>query len=70
MFPAKHLAAELLGRGRNLILVTDARGSVFGGALAALPRRTVAAGTSSGRSLAGKVAGLTQAARGTLQRGG
>ena len=67
MFPAEALAAELLGRGRNLILVTDARGSVFGGALAALPRRTVAAGTSSGRSLAGKVAGLTQAARGTLQ---
>ncbi len=37
VFPAEALAAELLGRGFALALITDRRGQAFGGTLARLP---------------------------------
>ncbi len=67
VFPAEALAAELVSRGRSLVLVTDDRGSEFSGALANMPVHTVSAATITGRSLIGKAAALVEVARGTWQ---
>lgn len=67
VFPAEALAAELISRGRSLVLVTDSRGSEFGGVLAGVPIHTVSAATITDRSLVRKAAALVQVARGTWQ---
>ena len=67
VFPAEALASELLGRGRNLVLVTDVRGANFGGALGRLPTYKVAAGTPSQGGLLMRVRGLLSTINGTLQ---
>ncbi len=67
VFPAEALASELLGRGRSLVLVTDARGSTFSGTLGRLPVYSVHAGTPSQGGIVARVHGLIATARGTLQ---
>ncbi len=67
VFPAEALASELLGRGRNLVLVTDVRGANFGGALGRLPTYKVAAGTPSQGSMLARARGILSTINGTLQ---
>lgn len=67
VFPAEALAAELLGRGRNLVLVTDTRGQNFSGTLGRLNVYSVRAGTPSRGGVLARVRGLIAAASGTLQ---
>ncbi len=45
MFPAEALARELLARGQPVVLMTDIRGSAFGGALSSVPVFRVHAAT-------------------------
>lgn len=67
VFPAEALARELSGRGHSLVLVTDARGAVYGGALAELPVHRIQAGTPAAGSVGARIAGLFRAAVGTWQ---
>jgi UDP-N-acetylglucosamine--N-acetylmuramyl-(pentapeptide) pyrophosphoryl-undecaprenol N-acetylglucosamine transferase len=67
VFPAEALASELLGRGCNLVLVTDVRGASFGGALGRLPTYKVTAGTPSQGNLLARLRGVVAAVSGTLQ---
>ncbi|MBM3506718.1 MAG: undecaprenyldiphospho-muramoylpentapeptide beta-N-acetylglucosaminyltransferase [Alphaproteobacteria bacterium] len=67
VFPAEALASELLGRGRNLVLVTDVRGASFGGALGRLPTYKVSAGTPSQGSVVARARGIIATVNGTLQ---
>ena len=67
IFPAQSLARELMARGRSLALVTDRRGAAYGGALSRVDTYRLHAGTLSGRSLGGKIAGLAEVAMGFWQ---
>ncbi|MEE8248470.1 MAG: undecaprenyldiphospho-muramoylpentapeptide beta-N-acetylglucosaminyltransferase [Alphaproteobacteria bacterium] len=67
VFPAQALAGELAARGRSLALITDRRGAGYGGALGRIATYQVHAGTISGRSLGGKIAGLAELAMGFLE---
>ena len=51
VFPAEALAAELIGRGFHLVLVTDRRGGNLKGRLAELETYKVRAGGVAGKSL-------------------
>ena len=64
VFPAQSLAAELAGRGRRLVLISDRRGAAYGGALSRVVTYQVHAGTVSGRTPGGKIVGLVQVALG------
>ena len=67
VFPAEALAEELAGRGHSLVLVTDARGATYGGALAELPVHRIQAGTPAAGGIAARIAGLFRAMGGTWQ---
>jgi len=67
VFPAEALAAELLGRGHRLALVTDDRGQAFGGALAGLDTYRIAAGGIAGRSLIARLKAVAALGIGVLQ---
>ncbi len=49
VFPAQAVAMELQARGRRLVLITDRRGVVFGGALADIESHHISAGTPLAR---------------------
>lgn len=67
VFPAEALAAELLGRGRSLVLVTDVRGAQFGGTLGTLPVYTVNAGTPTRGGMIARARGILRSLDGALQ---
>lgn len=67
VFPAEALAAELLGRGHDLTLVTDARGATYGGVLGELKTVRVRAGKVAGMGRLGQVLGLFDILRGAFQ---
>jgi len=67
IFPAEALAAELIGRGFALALVTDRRGQNFGGTLGQLPVHRISAGGVAGRKLAARVGALIDLALGFFQ---
>ena len=65
VFPAQALARELAARGRDLALVTDARGADFGGAVETV--HTVAAASVAGRGALGRVRALATLGVGVMQ---
>jgi UDP-N-acetylglucosamine--N-acetylmuramyl-(pentapeptide) pyrophosphoryl-undecaprenol N-acetylglucosamine transferase len=67
VFPAEALAVELISRGAALMLFTDRRGDVYGGALGALESRTIPAGGLAGKGVVARVRSLADLARGLLQ---
>jgi UDP-N-acetylglucosamine--N-acetylmuramyl-(pentapeptide) pyrophosphoryl-undecaprenol N-acetylglucosamine transferase len=67
IFPAEALAAELLGRGFALALITDRRGKEFSGTLAKLPVHRIRAGGVAGRRLVARVGALLDLGIGFLQ---
>jgi UDP-N-acetylglucosamine--N-acetylmuramyl-(pentapeptide) pyrophosphoryl-undecaprenol N-acetylglucosamine transferase len=67
MFPAEALASELSRRGHRLALVTDRRGSAFGGTLGNAQRFHVSGGAIAGRSLAQKALAVAHLAKGYWQ---
>lgn len=67
MFPAEALAAELLGRGFDLALITDRRGGSFRGALATVPTHRIRAGGIAGKSFAARLKSAPELAIGTFQ---
>lgn len=67
MFPAEALAAELLGRGFDLALITDRRGGSFRGALATVQTHRIRAGGIAGKSFAARLKSAPELAIGTLQ---
>jgi UDP-N-acetylglucosamine--N-acetylmuramyl-(pentapeptide) pyrophosphoryl-undecaprenol N-acetylglucosamine transferase len=67
VFPAEALAAELMGRGFTLALITDKRGKAFGGALAALPVHRINAGGIAGRRLTARLRAIIDLGIGFLQ---
>jgi UDP-N-acetylglucosamine--N-acetylmuramyl-(pentapeptide) pyrophosphoryl-undecaprenol N-acetylglucosamine transferase len=67
VFPAEALAAELMGRGFTLALITDKRGKAFGGALAALPVHRINAGGIAGRRLTARLRAILDLGIGFLQ---
>lgn len=67
IFPAEALAAELLGRGFALALITDRRGKEFSGALAKLPVHHIRAGGVAGRRVAARIAALLDLGIGFFQ---
>ncbi|GAB6051614.1 undecaprenyldiphospho-muramoylpentapeptide beta-N-acetylglucosaminyltransferase [Magnetospira thiophila] len=67
VFPAEALAEELLSRGRRLALITDRRGTAYGGRLGQLETYRIRAGALAGRGLFGKLRGALELAIGILQ---
>ncbi len=71
LFPAEALAGELTARGRQVILLTDSRGSDYiktvGGPLSRVEQYTVRAGAVSGQSLGGRLKGLAEITAGVWQ---
>lgn len=67
VFPAEALAAELRARGHELVLITDARGIAYGGALAQIPVHRIRAGTPSVGGIAARAKGIIEAGAGTVQ---
>jgi UDP-N-acetylglucosamine--N-acetylmuramyl-(pentapeptide) pyrophosphoryl-undecaprenol N-acetylglucosamine transferase len=67
VFPAEALAAELLSRGRELALVTDARGQGYGGTLGQLTTYRIRAGGIAGRGLAARLTAIGALGVGFLQ---
>ncbi len=67
MFPAQAVARELLGRGIEVMLVTDRRGGGFGQDLAQVDCHQVSAGGIAGGSLVKKARSIASRAFGTLQ---
>lgn len=67
VFPAEALAAELQTRGCRLALITDRRGSDYGGTLGALETHRVRAGGIAGKSAMARGRSLVDLGIGTLQ---
>ncbi len=67
VFPAQALAEELLARGRQAVLVTDRRGSDYGGALGQLPTHRISAGRVSGVAILDRVRGALELVAGFMQ---
>ncbi len=67
VFPAEALAAELVGRGCRLALVTDRRGGALGGYLAGVETFHIRAGGVAGKSLAARLRSAPALAVGTVQ---
>ncbi len=66
LFPAEALAAELLGRGCRLTVLTDSRGAVMGEAVSGLAVQIISARSVAG-GLFSKLKGLVGLARGYMQ---
>jgi UDP-N-acetylglucosamine--N-acetylmuramyl-(pentapeptide) pyrophosphoryl-undecaprenol N-acetylglucosamine transferase len=69
MFPAEALASELGRRGHRLALVTDRRGSAFGGALGCIERFHISGGALAGQGLTQKAVSVAHLAKGYWQAG-
>jgi UDP-N-acetylglucosamine--N-acetylmuramyl-(pentapeptide) pyrophosphoryl-undecaprenol N-acetylglucosamine transferase len=67
VFPAEALAAELLGRGRRLNLVTDHRGQAYGGTLGQLATHRISAGGIAGRGVAARLSAVGALGLGLFQ---
>ncbi len=67
VFPAEALAAELLARGHRCVLITDRRGTAFGGALAGVPVHRIRCGGIAGLSAAARIGNTFELALGGLQ---
>lgn len=67
VFPAEALAAELLGRGVQLVLFTDRRGGAYGGVLGEVEMRFVRSGRMAGRNVAARLQGGAELALGFFQ---
>ena len=67
VFPARALARALIGRGYRLVLVTDLRGSAYGGLLGDLETHRIRAAGISGRGLTAKISAVFQLGLGLLQ---
>lgn len=67
VFPAQALARALRGRGYRLALVTDRRGSAYGGLLGDLETYRIRAAGISGRGLTAKISAVLQLGLGLLQ---
>ncbi len=67
VFPAEALAAELLGRGHRLALVTDRRGGNYGGALADLETHRIRAGGIAGKRLTARLESVFELGLGMWQ---
>ncbi|PKU22688.1 undecaprenyldiphospho-muramoylpentapeptide beta-N-acetylglucosaminyltransferase [Telmatospirillum siberiense] len=67
VFPAEALAAELLGRGHALALVTDRRGQAYGGTLGQLATHRISAGGIAGRGVTARVSAIAALGIGFLQ---
>jgi UDP-N-acetylglucosamine--N-acetylmuramyl-(pentapeptide) pyrophosphoryl-undecaprenol N-acetylglucosamine transferase len=67
MFPAEALARELLGRGLSVALITDRRGTGFGGLAAAVPVHRVSGAGVAGRSVLQRIGAVLWLAVGYLQ---
>ena len=69
MFPAQALARALLGRGRDVVLITDQRGAGFGPELPQVETYRIKAGGIAGSGLVRKLMSLIQLGLGTLEAG-
>ena len=67
MFPADALAKELLDQGYRPALISDKRGSAYGGTLAGIESYAVSAKGFAGRGIIGRVKGLFALAIGFFQ---
>lgn len=67
VFPAEALAAELLARGHRCVLITDRRGTAFGGALAGVPVHRIHCGGIAGLGAAARIGNTFELALGGLQ---
>jgi UDP-N-acetylglucosamine--N-acetylmuramyl-(pentapeptide) pyrophosphoryl-undecaprenol N-acetylglucosamine transferase len=67
VFPAQALARALIGRGYRLVLVTDRRGSAYGGLLGDLETHRIRAAGISGRGLTAKISAVLQLGLGLFQ---
>ena len=67
MFPANALAKELIAQSYRPALISDKRGSAYGGTLAGIESYTVSAQGITGRGIAGRVKGLLALATGYFQ---
>lgn len=67
VFPAQALARVLIGRGYHLVLVTDRRGTAYGGLLGDLQTYRIRAAGISGRGLTAKTSAVLQLGLGLLQ---
>lgn len=67
VFPAEALAAELLGRGVQLVLFTDRRGGAYGGVLGEVEMRFVRSGRMAGRNVVARLQGGAELALGFFQ---
>ena len=69
VFPAQAVAAELTARGRRLVLVTDNRGTNYGGALADLESHSLQAGTPLARGPLARGLGIIKLLLGIREAG-
>ena len=67
MFPADALAKELIAQGYRPALISDKRGSAYGGTLAGLESYTVSAKGIAGRGIIGRVKGFFALGTGYFQ---
>lgn len=67
VFPAQALARALMGRGYRLVLITDRRGSAYGGLLGDLETHRIRAAGISGRGLTAKISAVFQLGLGLFQ---
>lgn len=67
VFPAQSLARALVDRGYRLVLITDSRGSAYGGLLGDLETHRIRAAGISGRGLTAKISAIFQLGLGLLQ---
>ncbi|MGB0749434.1 MAG: undecaprenyldiphospho-muramoylpentapeptide beta-N-acetylglucosaminyltransferase [Magnetospiraceae bacterium] len=67
VFPAEALAESLLARGCRLALVTDKRGSAYGGRLGAMDTYRIRAGGIAGRSLINRLRAMVDLGLGVVQ---
>ncbi|MGB0670807.1 MAG: undecaprenyldiphospho-muramoylpentapeptide beta-N-acetylglucosaminyltransferase [Rhodospirillales bacterium] len=70
VFPAEALAAELLGRGHRLGLVTDMRGAAYKGTLGDITTWRVRAGGILGRGVVAKMRSVAELLIGSIQARG
>jgi UDP-N-acetylglucosamine--N-acetylmuramyl-(pentapeptide) pyrophosphoryl-undecaprenol N-acetylglucosamine transferase len=67
VFPAEALADELRGAGHRLALVTDRRGTAYGGALGSLERYPISGGGIAGKRATLRLRAILLLARGYIQ---
>ena len=67
MFPAEALARELIARGVDIALVTDAHGGAFRGDLASVETFRIAAGAMAGAGLSRQLRSVVALGIGYLQ---